>query len=53
MDEIEPFAFFSEKFCYPGFELGFDHWGGQFVPLPKILGNIFIFRGTEICTPFC
>ena len=34
-----------------GFELGFDHWG-QFVPLAKILGDIFIFRGTEICTPF-
>ena len=27
--------------------------GRQFVPLAKILGDIFIFRGTEICTPFC
>ena len=26
-----------------GFELGFDHW----VPLAKILGDIFIFRGTD------
>ena len=26
--------------------------GGQIVPLAKILGDIFIFRGTEICTPF-
>ena len=26
--------------------------GGQFVPLAKILGDIFIFRGTDICTPF-
>ena len=22
------------------------------MPLAKILGDIFIFRGTEICTPF-
>ena len=27
--------------------------GEQFVPLAKIVGDIFIFRGTEICTPFC
>ena len=26
--------------------------GGQFVPLAKILGDIFIFRGTDICSPF-
>ena len=26
---------------------------GQFVPLAKILGDTFIFRGTEMCTPFC
>ena len=27
--------------------------GDNLVPLAKILGDIFIFRGTEICTPFC
>ena len=36
----------------PGFEPGFDHWGQLFVPLAKILGAIFIFRGTDICSPF-
>ena len=32
-----------------GFELVFDHWGTIiFVPLAKILEDIFIFRGTDI-----
>ena len=31
----------------PGFELGFDYWGNILYPLAKILGDIFIFRGTD------
>ena len=31
-----------------GFELEFDHWGTiNFVPLAKILGDIFILSGTD------